>query len=255
VNPAKPTIRSLSSTSVVQGSAAFTLTVNGANYLSGSLATVVKWGSTALATTYVSSTQLTAAVPASLITSTGTVSVTVVTAGGTSSSVSFTVNPALPVISSISPSQVTAGHDAFVLSVVGTYFTAPVTINWGTTALAATSVGLSTLQAKIPASLVATVGTVSITVTAAGGTSAPVTLTIAQPQAVITSLSPASVAAGSAKFTLTVNGTNFPSNSQVRWQTTWLATTCVSDTQLTVMAGRRIRPPTPSIQRRPPSPA
>jgi len=233
INPPKPTITSLTPDSVVQGSAALTLTVNGANFLPGTLATVVKWGSTALATTYVSSTQVTAVLPASQIVSTGTVNISVATAGGTSSGVSFTINPAPPVITTISPGSVTAGSDAFMLSIVGTHFVSTITINWGSTPLATTSMGAAILEATVPASLVAIAGTVSVTVSSAGGTSAPVTFSITQPQAVLTSLSPAVAPSGGAKFTLTISGTNFKSNSQARWETTWLATTRVSDTQLT----------------------
>jgi len=233
INPPKPTITSMTPGSVVQGSVALTLTVNGTNFLPGTLATVVKFGGTALATTYVSSTQVTAVLPSSQIVSAGTISVSVATAGGTSSSVSFTVNPAPPVITTISPGHVTAGSAAFLLSVVGTHFASTTTINWGTTPLVTTSVGGAILEATVPASLVTTVGTASITVTSAGGTSAPVTFSITQPQTVLTSLSPAAASAGGAKFTLTINGTNFPSTTQARWETTWLATTRVSATQLT----------------------
>jgi hypothetical protein len=232
--PPLPTITSLSSTSVVQGSEGFTLTVNGANYLSGTSATVVTWNSTALTTTYVNSTQLTAVVPASLITSAGTASIAVVTAGGSSSAVTFTISPAQPVITGLSPSKISAGYGDFTIFVYGNYFTSTATINWNSTALVTSLEAGHILQAAVPASLTATAGTVSITVTTAGGVSAPMTFTVAQPLPVITSLSPTSIAAGSAKFILTINGTNFNSKSQVCVQSTWLAVTYLSATQLTV---------------------
>src|SRR5206468_1650650 len=61
------------------------------NFMSGS---TVKWNTTALTTTFVSSTQLTATVPAALIATAGTASVTVVNpnpCGATSNAVSFTI--------------------------------------------------------------------------------------------------------------------------------------------------------------------
>jgi hypothetical protein len=232
INSLLPTITSLSSTSILQGSAAFTLTVNGSNFLSGSLATVVKWNSTALTTTYVSSTKVTAAVPVSLLATAGTDRIAVVTANGTSSAVTFTVNPAQPVISSFTPGQVYAGNSDFTIYVYGSNFTSTATINWNSTPLVTSSVAGSILQATVPASLVTTIGTASITVTTAGGTSASVVFTIKQPLPAITSLSPSVASAGGAKFTLTVNGANFTSKSQVRWQLTWLGVTYVSDTQL-----------------------
>jgi len=233
IKPPLPTAASLSPTSVVAGAQAFTLTVNGANYQPGSLASVVKWNSTALTTTYVSSTQLTAAVPASLLNGPGTANVAVVTAGGTSSSLPFTINPAQPVISSLAPSSLHAGYGAFTLTVYGSNLTAPVTVNWNGTPLATTVVGTATLSAAVPASLIATAGKVSVTITAAGGTSPSATFTIEPPAPVITSLSLDSIATGSAQFTLTINGTGFISSSFAQWESTRLATTYVSATQLT----------------------
>ena len=86
----QPTITSLSPSSATAGGAAFTLTINGTNFVSGVTA---NWGTTALTTTYVSATELTAAVPATLIATAGTASVTVTTSGGSSSAATFTINP------------------------------------------------------------------------------------------------------------------------------------------------------------------
>ena len=68
-----------------------TLTVTGSGFVSQS---VVDWNSTALATTYVSSTELTATIPASDFATTGSFSVTVVNpapGGGTSTAATFQV--------------------------------------------------------------------------------------------------------------------------------------------------------------------
>jgi hypothetical protein len=85
---ASPTILTLSPPSATVGGVALTLTVNGTNYVSGA---TVNWGSIALTTTFVSTTQLTAAVPANLIVNAGTVSITVTTSAGTSAPASFTI--------------------------------------------------------------------------------------------------------------------------------------------------------------------
>jgi large repetitive protein len=77
------TISSLSPANASAEGAAFTLTVTGKNFTSGS---VVYWGSTALTTTYVSATQLTAAVTASQIASSGIVAISVLGSDGTFSS-------------------------------------------------------------------------------------------------------------------------------------------------------------------------
>jgi hypothetical protein len=74
--------------SAAPGGAAFTLTVNGTGFVSAS---VVNWNGSALATTFVSSSQLTAMVPASDIAAVGTASlgVTSPAPGGGTSNVEF----------------------------------------------------------------------------------------------------------------------------------------------------------------------
>jgi len=233
INPPIPTVTSVTPNSVVAGASAFTLTINGANFLPGTLDSVARWSYTALTTTYVSATQLTAVVPASLVAGSGTANISVVTAGGTSTSVPFTINPAAPAASSLAPSKLSAGFGAFSMYVYGTYFTSTATINWGATPLVTTFVGSSVLLASVPANLVATSGTASVTVTTAGGTSSPLTFTITPPQPTVTSLSPASATTGGAAFTLTINGTNFLSTTAVYWNSTHLTTTYICATQLT----------------------
>ena len=90
-NPA-PTASSLSPSSALPGSNALTLTVTGSNFISSS---AIDWNGTALTTTYVSATQLTAQVPASDLaggSAATNVPVTVVNpapGGGTSSALQF----------------------------------------------------------------------------------------------------------------------------------------------------------------------
>ncbi len=88
-----PTIGSLSPSSATVGGPALTLTVTGTQFIAASK---VLWNGTALATTYVSSTSLTAQIPASDLTTVGTATVTVQNpspGGGTSSGLAFTINP------------------------------------------------------------------------------------------------------------------------------------------------------------------
>jgi hypothetical protein len=88
-----PTIFSLSPTSVTAGVAPFSLTVNGAGYVPGS---AVQWNGTSLSTTYVSATQLTAQIPASLIGAQASCTITVVNPGGAVSNVmTFTILPGI----------------------------------------------------------------------------------------------------------------------------------------------------------------
>ena len=76
------------------GAAAFTLTVNGSGFISGS---TVYWGSTAITTQFVSASQLTAQVQASQISSAGITAITVETpapGGGASKAEQFEVDSA-----------------------------------------------------------------------------------------------------------------------------------------------------------------
>jgi hypothetical protein len=92
VTIAVPTIASLAPTSKIAGSGAFTLTVNGSNFVSGT--SVVKWNGSNRVTTFVSATQLTASILAADITTTGTASVTVANGTAVSNSQTFTIDPA-----------------------------------------------------------------------------------------------------------------------------------------------------------------
>jgi hypothetical protein len=86
-----PAIASLSPSFTIAGGGPFTLTVNGSGFASTS---VVQWNGAALATTYVSATQLTATTTTADLASPGTALITVYTAppgGGTSNSSTFTV--------------------------------------------------------------------------------------------------------------------------------------------------------------------
>jgi hypothetical protein len=233
-----PAIVSLSPNAVAAGSSDFTLTVNGTGFANGS---VVNWNGTARTTTFVSATQLQAAIAAGDVVAAGTASVTVFSpapGGGTSAVASFSINPPNPVpsIASLSPNSAVAGGAAFTLTVNGTGFVSGSVVNWNGAARTTTFVSATQLQAAITAADIAAVGSASVTVfnpAPGGGTSAAASFTITQnPVPAITSLSPNSAVAGGAAFSLTVNGTGFVSGSVVNWNGATRATTFVSTTQL-----------------------
>jgi hypothetical protein len=227
---APPAIASISPTLATAGGSAFTLTVNGTNFISGA---TVEWGTTALTTTFVSATQLTAAVPANLIATPGTINVTVTDVAGTSAAATFTINAGVPTLSSLSPNSATAGGSAFTLTATGTNFVSGATINWNGAALTTTFVSATQLTASVPASDIATAGTATVTVSDTAGTSSGLTFTINQAIPVLSGISPNSATAGGSAFTLTATGTNFVSGATVNWNGTALTTTFVSATQLT----------------------
>src|SRR5437660_1244780 len=332
INNPVPTTSSINPTCATAGGAQFTLTVNGTNFVSTS---TVKWNGNTLATTFISSTQLTATVTAALIATSGTASITVVNptpGGGTSNAQTFTIvatpvitspltacgavgapfsytitasnNPTsftasslpagltvntstgaisgtptqarttnvtitasngagpcntatatlvitigtTPTISSLSPTCTAAGGPQFTLTVNGNNFVSGTTVNWNGSPLVTTFVSSTRLTAIVPASLIATPGTASVTVGGCGGTSGGATFTISATPT-ISSISPTCAAAGDPQFTLTVNGINFVSTSIVNWNGAALTTTFVSSTQLTatVPANKITTPGTASI--------
>jgi len=91
-----PTITTILPVSITAGSEAFTLTLNGANYVNGAK---VKWDGSNRTTNFVSSIQLTASILKTDIAITGSHSITVVNPdGGTSGAVTFTVTNPSPTI-------------------------------------------------------------------------------------------------------------------------------------------------------------
>jgi CSLREA domain-containing protein len=101
-----PTLGAISPAYTAAGASAFTLTLDGTNFDSGS---TVYFNSTALTTTYVSAAQLTATVPASLVASVGIYPVSVVSSSGTSSNtMEFAVTSSISTSTTITVSTTSA---------------------------------------------------------------------------------------------------------------------------------------------------
>ena len=121
VNPL-PILTSITPNTKPTGSAAFTLTVNGDDFLPSSK---VRWNGADRTTTYVSVNQLTATIPATDLTTAGTFNVTVFNPapmGGTSASKPFTVTSATATFSGDTTGTLTYNRtdDPATLSTVGT---------------------------------------------------------------------------------------------------------------------------------------
>jgi len=232
VNNPIPTLTSISPSTTFAGGAAFTLTVNGTNFINGS---VVQVNGSSRTTTFVSSTQLSAAIPASDIASAGTRSITVVNPGGASGSLTLTVNNPVPSLTSISPSATTVGGPAFTLTVNGTNFVNGSVVQVNGSSRNTTFVSGTQLSATIPASDIASAGTLSITVVnpaPGGGTSAHLTFTVNNPVPSVSSVSPNPVVSVLSGYTLTISGSGFVSGSVVQIDGAQYPTTFVSSTQL-----------------------
>jgi PKD repeat protein/peptidoglycan/xylan/chitin deacetylase (PgdA/CDA1 family) len=108
VRAPQPSIAGLSPDWEVAGNPSFTLTVDGSDFISGSK---VRWNGSERLTTFVSGTELEAAITAADIAAAGTAVVTVNTpppGGGTSNGIDFDILPTL-VSLSLSPSSVVGG--------------------------------------------------------------------------------------------------------------------------------------------------
>ena len=143
--------------------------------------------------------------------------------------------PPTPTLSGLFPSVITAGSDGFSMAVTGTGFVSDSTgvtfVNWnGSPRSTRFNASTGQLSVQIFASDVASTTTANVTATnpGAGGTSLnSLPFTIFPPQAglTITSLDPASAAAGSAAFMLTVSGTGFQTGDIINWNGSVLITT------------------------------
>jgi hypothetical protein len=206
INNPVPALTVLSPTAVNAG-VETTITVTGSKY---NVTSVVYAGTTPLATTFVSTTSLTAIVPASL--AGGTYAITVknpAPIGGSSVAISLTLNNQVPSIASITPPSIVAGT-ATTIAVAGSNFLATSKVYAGATALVTKLNDDGTLTATVPASLAGGVCSVTVVNPApGGGTSNTATLTVAYPAPTISKLNVTSAVAGSASSTISVVGTGF----------------------------------------------
>ena len=194
-----PTLSTLNPNTADAGSAALTVTAVGTGFIPTS---AIAWNGTALATTYVSTTSLTAQIPSSDLASAGKANIMVQNpgpGGGTSAALTFTVNPPpnpVPTITSLSPDNAVEGGAAFTLTVTGTQFIATSEILWNSSPISTTYVSSTSLTAQIPSSDLASADKANITVQnpgPGGGTSAALIFTVnpsPNPVPTITSLSP-----------------------------------------------------------------
>jgi photosystem II stability/assembly factor-like uncharacterized protein len=138
-------------------------------------------------------------------------------------------------LSSLSPVTDPVGRGDLPLVVSGGGFTMSSVVLWNGQKLATTFATANQLTATVPASNLASAITAQVSVSdpsqPSPTNSLVFTVTAAAPTT--TSISPTTAAQGSPGFTLTVNGTNFASNSVVRFNGNDRTTTFVSATQVT----------------------
>ena len=235
INPPAATLTSLSPNAATEGVATFTLTVNGTSIVLGA---TVLWNGSPLATGFVSATQLTASVPASLSNPVLSAAVSVSSPGGAVSNILiFTIDPLRPTIYALSPASATMGAASFTLTATGINFATSCVLQWNGAPLTTTFVSANQVTAAVPANLIAAVGAAIVTViNPSGVTSNTATFPIITPAPTITSISPSFVAAGGPAFMLTVRGAGFVSGAAVQWNGSPMMTTLIDSSQLTAFA-------------------
>lgn len=222
----------------VQAAVAFTLTVDGSGFLSSS---VIVFNGTPVSTTYLSPTQITAAISAAAINQPGTYGVAVAPSlaeAGTSLSnqLELTVY-GLPSITSLTPNSTVAGLPGFSLSVLGSNFPQGAIVLFGGTQLPTTWVDSGNLTASVTSAQVLNPGVIPVTVATSASPSAvvssPVSFTVQPlPAPASNSVDPSIVTVGGPAFTLTVLGQGFVPSAAVQWNGAALQTTYVSELEL-----------------------
>ncbi len=235
-----PAVSSISPTKVVVGSSALSLTVTGSGFVSMS---VVQVNGTVEATTYISGTQLTAAVPANQLVSAAELAVVVSNGSvnsGSGTPTNLEVDNPAPIITSVSPTSELTTATSPIVTVTGTGFVSATVINVNgvgrTTAFnSSTQVSVTLTAADISAA-----GSLSLTAVNAapgGGTSSTASLPVNNPSVGPIQLSPSTLATGSTSpTTITVTGQTFVPTSVVNVNGNARATTYVNAATLTFVA-------------------
>jgi uncharacterized protein (TIGR03437 family) len=144
-----PQITIMNPSSSPQGTPGLTLTVGGAGFVSGA---EVRWGGQPRPTTVLSSTQLTASIPATDLAAAGAISLVVFNpspGGGASNPLRFTVEPVAPTLTTIDRTRVGAGGDAFSLLLTGNGFNSNTIAYVDSQARETTYLGPSQLRVQI----------------------------------------------------------------------------------------------------------
>jgi hypothetical protein len=237
-----PTLTNLSPNMATAGTAVpVTVTLSGANFINGSVAQWTQGGTTTQLGTYSGTGPFAVSVPANLLSSAGSATITVVNptpGGGTSATQTFTIsavpNP-VPTLTSIAPSSAGVGSANVPIVATGSNFVASSVIQWNGVSLATVYGSATSLSATIPSGNLLSAGSFPITVftpNPSGGTSGSQTFSVTTGPT-LTSLGTTSVPAGSAGFNLVVGGSNFTSQSKVKWNGTQLTTTFNTPAALT----------------------
>jgi hypothetical protein len=163
INPS-PTLVTIAPVSAIAGDSSLTLTVNGANFVTGS---VVRFNGQDRSTTFVSSVQLNARLTTTDLQNGAINQISVFNppfGGGGSSESVFVVNNPVPVISGLNETSTQAGSPAFEITVNGGSFVPGSIVRWNGQERATVFVSNTQIKAQITAADIGTAGQSSIAV-------------------------------------------------------------------------------------------
>ena len=230
INNPTPILATVNPTSAVAGSAATTLNITGTGFVQGA---IIRFNGKDLTTTFTNATTLSANISASDLATAGNFPVTVfnpLPGGGISNAINFTVNAAVPtpMLTGLGVATVSAGTGG-TLDLIGSNFVSSTIGYINDKAAPTTFVSSTKLTIAYTAADVSCAAVIKINIQnspAGGGLNLMVAPTV-------TSITPTEVVAGSAAFTLTVNGNGFCAGTKIRWNGVARATTLVNAQQAT----------------------
>lgn len=237
--PLPPAIGGLSPSRRQVALPGFTLVVSGMRFVAGS---VVQWNGSDRPTTFISSTELRAAISAADTAAAGVMKITVVNPAGASPALTstpylFDVDNPTPSLASIVPSSAIVGGAGFTLIVNGSGFLPTSVVRWNNTDRPTTFVSPTLLSASIAAADIATAASVSVQVINPAPIAGPVeSLTFevgtANPVPAISALVPSSISVGPPPSSVSVEGSGFTTSSVVRWNGSERTTSFFSSTRI-----------------------
>ena len=208
------------------------------------LRSLVRVDGAPLTTTFVSATELRAALPTTKLATAGVLLISVETGapgGGLSADLPFEVQNPPPVPTTLSPTSAVADSPATSLTVTGSAFASGAKVYFDAVSLLVSASSATSITATIPAAQLTgpMAGSHNVTVvnpTPGGGTSAPVAFTVTNPSVVsITSVTPSTAMTGDANTSISIVGAGFVGVSAVSFNGTAIATTYVDGTHLTAV--------------------
>ena len=213
-----------------------TVTLGGSGFVQGS---TVLFGSRPLVTTYISSTEMTFVVPASCRSLSGPYQLTLNNPDGSAAAYLYLVIK--PVLAGVTPNSAPVGSPTTPVTITGVGFAPGFGLEFitasSTSSIDFSVVNSTTITAFIGAALLAKAGAAKIQVfeTNSSANTVPFTITAAtQGKATLSSMAPASLAAGGPGITIQVNGSGFAYGCTAQWNGTAISTSVINATQLSV---------------------